>query len=52
MSDELRTVVLKLMDSGCKVFAWLKPEGVVLRIRKNQIEKWALVVDGKLVASL
>lgn len=52
MSDELRAAVLKLIDSGCKVFAWIKPEGVVLRVRKNQIEKWALIVDGKMVASL
>ena len=51
MSEAEKVNVLKLIDSGCKVRAWIKSMGLVLRVRKGNQESWVLIRNNKIVAN-
>jgi len=52
MSKTVENLCLKLMELGLKVRAWIRSEGIILRIIKDGVTKWFLLVDNKIAAVL
>jgi len=50
MNETVQNKCLELIKLGFKVRAWIKPQGLFLRVRKDKEEKWMLIVDNKVAA--
>jgi len=53
MNKKIEDAILGITEAGCQVRAWIKSEGIILRVRQKGFEKFILINSntGKILAN-